>query len=871
MIELGISIRIRILTLLLLLVAVPAVAAPLTGTVYDAATGEPLGAATVHIDETGQAALADSLGRFAFDRVPDGRYTLTATFVGYKPAKVAVTISGQPATADIYMQPTVLPGEEIIITTTRVSDRTDAVPHSNITNADIQRDYAVQDVPMLLNSQPGVYAYSDAGNGVGYSYMQVRGFDQRKVSVLLNGVPQNDPESHQMYWVDMPDLLESATDIQIQRGVGASLYGASAAGGVVSMEIDPFEGTPGISINSGVGSYGTQKFSVSGRSGLVRDRYAFYGRYSKIVSDGYRDQSWVDLWSYFIGVARYDRNLTNRFHAYGGPENLHLAYYGIDQATLDTNRKFNPLTYKDETDTFNQPHYELLTDWNISDGLTFSNTLFYIKGDGYYIQSDPWSTFNDLELTPIRTKDSTQYASWQYATVVLDTAYVFDPTDNKYHAQLNTTYRRDTTVTGDTLFTVNQYPDAVLQRWVQNDFFGIVPRFSLVHPHGTLQFGGSFDLHHGYHFGQLRSVTPAPAGFVSGQHYYDYDGRRASGILFAQEAYEPTPRLNVTTGLQFQWRRYSLRNDRRGHVRYDIDYTSLSPRLGVLYRLTDHHSAYSSLSYAQHEPAHDDIFKPRKLEDPALFFDRYNPVTGVASGPKMKAEKVTDLELGWRFRNDRVRFSANGFYEWFTNEIVDEGGIDIDGNPIRTNAGKTIHRGAEAQLAVALTKGIDVNASFTWSDNYFDEFKQFFAVDVPVERNDTVFLPATAIDSVDYKGNTIAGFPDVVANVGLDVSQPLSRRDRVRFLGGAQLRYVGRIFLDNAGNEAHSIDPVAVLNLRVGLQTGGLGIGRRFTAEFIVNNVTDELYSTSGYTYDGVAYYYPAAERNYYLRVRTDW
>jgi iron complex outermembrane receptor protein len=482
----------------------------IAGRVLDAATGAPLAAATVHLDTPPMTQITDSAGNFVFAPVPAGPHRIRATFVGYTPNETEIDAAAEPSAVVLRLAPTVLPGEEVIITTTRASAQTDAIPHSNLTRDEIEHDYTAQDVPMLLASEPGVYAYSDAGNGVGYSYLQIRGFDQRKVSVLVNGVPHNDPESHQVYWVDMPDLLESATDIQVQRGVGASLYGASAAGGVVSLEVDPFAAEPGVRFNSGFGSYGTRRWSLSGQSGVGGDRYAVYGRYSRVVSDGYREQSWVDMWSYFIGLARYDRNLVNRFHAYGGEENLHLAYYGIDAATLATDRRFNPLTYNDETDNFKQPHYELLTDWHINDRLTFHNTLFYIKGDGYYLQSDSYSTFDDLELAPILTKDSTQYEPWRYETVVTDTAFTYDSQDARWHQVVNTTFRRDTLLSGDTVFVVGQYPDAVLQRWVQNDFYGIVPRFELTHTKGRLEFGGSFDLHRGVHFGQLRSVSPAP-------------------------------------------------------------------------------------------------------------------------------------------------------------------------------------------------------------------------------------------------------------------------------------------------------------------------------------------------------------------------
>jgi iron complex outermembrane receptor protein len=859
--------------LLIVMVFASAAAADgrIAGRVFDAVTGAPLVAATVRLESPPATQITDSTGHFDFTPVPSGERRIRASFVGYILNEARVRVAAGSSEVDIRLSPTVLPGEEVIITTTRASAQTGAIPHSNLTKLEIDRNYTAQDVPMLLAGEPGVYAYSDAGNGVGYSYLQVRGFDQRKVSVLVNGVPHNDPESHQVYWVDMPDLLESAADIQVQRGVGASLYGASAAGGVVSLEVDPFAGEPGLQFNSGFGSYGTRRWSLSGQSGLAGDRYAVYGRYSRIVSDGYRDQSWVDMWGYFIGLARYDQNLVNRFHAYGGEENLHLAYYGIDRATLATNRRFNPLTYEDETDTFSQPHYELLTDWQISDRLAFRNTLFYIKGDGYFIQSDSYSTFDFLELTPIQTRDSTAYDAWRYETVVTDTGFVYDSSDARWHQVVNTTFRRDTLPSGDTVFTVSQYPDAVLQRWVRNDFYGIVPRFEVKHRQGQLQFGGSFDRHQGDHFGQLRSVSPAPAGFLAGQHYYDYVGRRLSAILFVHELYQPSDRLDLSAGLQWSWKRYSLRHDRRGRVNYDVDFSALSPRLGAVWHPSAPHQVYASVAYAEHEPAHDDIFRPGDLEDPRLYFARYDPATGRAFDPRMKAEKATNVELGWRYRTGGLKAGLNGFYQWFTNEIVDEGGIDIDGRPIRTNAGRTIHRGIEGEGAWKATRHVDLWGNFTWSDNTFDEFTQYVPVEIPVVRNDTVFLPQSGLDTTSFAGNTIAGFPSFMLQGGVNVELPLASARSPLLLAGADVRHVGRIFLDNAGAAIRSIEPSTVLNLRAGVRTGGLGVGRGFTLEFLVNNVIDEKYSTSGYTYLGEAYYYPAAERNYFVRLRSEW
>jgi len=858
--------------LLVALLPLQAQAVVLSGKVVDHESGAVIPAASVRLVETGQAASTDDSGEFSFELASDGRFTLAVSHVGYAPVRQEVETAGLAIALELRLDPIVLPGEEVVITTTRVSSQTDAVPHSNLTREEIERDHGVEDAPMLLAKQPGAYAYSDAGNGVGYSYLQIRGFDQRRISVLLNGVPQNDPESHQVYWVDMPDLLESASDIQIQRGVGASLYGASAAGGVVSIETQPYTQEPKLSLDLAGGSYDTHKFKLEGNSGLIDGRYAVYGRYSSITSDGYRDQSWTDMWSYFVGVARYDQGLTNRFHAYGGPEHLHLAYYGIDPVTLASDRKFNPLTYEDETDTFNQPHYELLTDWKISETWSLSNSLFYIKGDGYYIQSWPYSSFGDLGLGSIQTRDSLAYDPIHYETVVTGTQFVQDSAlygDTLWHEVEVSTFRRDTLSSGDTVFTVNQYNNAVLQRWVQNDFFGMAPRFKVAHGAGTLQFGGSFDYHHGYHFGQVRSAQPAPPGFLAGQDYYSYDGYRTSAVAFVEENLQLAQRWHLSLAVQYSWRRYSLRHDSRGNVNYDLDYSAWSPRLGVLWRFTEPDAVYLNAARSEHEPAHTDIFRPDELEDPTQFFGSYDPVSGAASDPFMQPEEVTSLDLGYRHTEDRLLFDLNGFYQWFDNEIVAAGGLDMNGFPIRTNAGESIHRGVEGLLKYKPLRELELSANATWSDNYFETFTEYTTVFNSPTGGDTVYLPVASTETIDHAGNPIAGFPQVLVNLGAYGEVPFSKS--VQLTGGVEFRYAGRIQLDQTGDAALSMDRYNVLNLRLGVRLGAAPIVNRLTLECAVNNVTNELYSGSGYTYFGVPYTLPAAERNVFVRLRTEW
>jgi len=344
--------------------AVPA--ATLSGIVRDAETGAPVTAAVIHLDNTPHGTLADENGAFTLSGLPAGRHIVTVGLIGYRLHKQRVTLGDEPLSLLIALRPEVLPGQTVVVTASRVKDRETPVTFTNLPREEIARTYSVQDVPVLLQSLPSIHAYSDAGNGVGYSYLSVRGFSQKRVNVLINGIPQNGPTSHEVYWVDLPDVLSNVQDIQVQRGVGSSLYGSSAIGGSINVITTNFNPERSVTAFAGAGSYGTRKLSVAFNSGLVDDSYAMFGRFSRITSDGYREQSWSDLWSYFLGVRRFDPSMTTTLLVYGGPEKTHLAYNGVTRAYLEgtvtgnarADRRYNPLTYENEIDTFNQPHYE---------------------------------------------------------------------------------------------------------------------------------------------------------------------------------------------------------------------------------------------------------------------------------------------------------------------------------------------------------------------------------------------------------------------------------------------------------------------------------------------------------------------------------
>ena len=310
---------------------------------------------------------------------------------------------------------------EVVVSTARAGERA-PIARTVLRRAAIARLNWGQDTPMALTALPGVYAYSDAGNGVGYSYLSIRGFSQRRISVLINGVPLNDPESHEVYWIDHPDLLASTSEVQVQRGVGSSLYGSPSVGGSVDLETPAFGEAARMRASLGYGSYRTRRAMIEMNSGRLSGDWSWYGRYSRIESDGYRDQSWTKVWSYYFSARKELGDHVLKLDLFGGPEETHLAYKGVPQSTLDggltgnagRDRRANPLTYPYEADHFFEPHYEIVHSWSPRRALTLTQTLFWFDGRGYYDEERKGEALSSYRLDTLFTADSTRLPRGDY-------------------------------------------------------------------------------------------------------------------------------------------------------------------------------------------------------------------------------------------------------------------------------------------------------------------------------------------------------------------------------------------------------------------------------------------------------------------------
>jgi iron complex outermembrane recepter protein len=822
----------------------PVPRATLHGRVVDATTGQPVPEARVTLRTAPRAdTVTDPDGEFHFEGRLPGVHEIEVSRLGYVTLRIRASVSETAPVLVLEMESMALPGPQLEVTTTRATERETPTAFTELTRPEIQERYWAQDVPMLLAETPGTYAYSDAGNGIGYSYVKLRGFSQRRVAVTVNGIPLNDPQTHEVYWVDHPDLLASASTVQVQRGVGSALYGAGAVGGAINVETLKVPMERRIAIEAGGGSYGTQRFSAQYESGLLEDAYVLTGRYSRIRSDGYRERSWSDLWSYAFSMARLDSWITSRLNLYGGPERLHLAYFAVDRAYLDgritgdadQDRRYNPLEWPNATDTFFEPHYELLQDVKLTERASLSSSIFYFPGKGYY-DDLPYGPqlFSARHLPDFTVGSNTQYPASYYA---------------------------DTTGAGP--YTVIA-SDLTQRLWARNKHYGWVPQARLRHHRGELTVGGEWRESTGRRWGEVTWAAALAAGVPPNFVFYDYTGRVNVISGFVQEAYDLRSDLKVTGSLQIRRTRYAIGKDRFNGYDFDLHYTSLNPRVGVNWNANDRWNLFGSYARAEVEPILGEIYRP---DDPTSvpLFRIVDPVNDIYEDPLIDPEKLNDYEAGIGYRSGSFAAKVNGFWMDFRDEIVPLGQVDQFGVPITGNAARSTHRGVELEWS-GRRGSLELSGNLTLSENFFDEYLEF--------------VDSTTVN--DYSGNSIAGFPNRLANVTVGY-----RKGGV--YGGLTVVEIGRQYLDNTednrknpalretpGYQHRYIEQHAALNGRVSLDVTGLTGFRPFSSSTLALdihalNLTDLKYETAGYVFFDVPYFIPAAGRNVFASLRAEF
>lgn len=502
-------------------------------------------------------------------------YVIQVSHLGYKTQTLTIDV-GNTTLFKVRLQPTSYLTDEVFVQATRVQNNA-ASTYKNLSKADIEKNNLGQDLPYLLELTPGVIASSDAGAGVGYTNMRIRGSDNQRINVTINGIPYNDPESMGTFFVNMPDFASSVDNIQIQRGVGTSTNGAGAFGASVNIQTTQRRDSAYAELANSFGSYNTWKNTVSVGTGLINDKFSFDGRLSRIKSDGYIDRGSSNLKSFFLSGAWYGENSLLRANVFSGKEKTYQAWNGVPEALLETNRTFNEFDYENQTDNYTQTHYQLLYSNNISREWLINAALHYTRGQGYYEEYKEGEGFNDYGFKPIIIGDST-----------------IDVTD------------------------------LTRRRWLDNHFYG--GTYSLEYTPNqqfNITVGGAYNRYLGNHFGEVIWARFA-SDHTQGDHYYDNDAKKQDFNIYTKANYR-LGEWDIFADLQYRTLHYSYQGKDRDQalLQQAVSLHFFNPKLGLTYNLPQGGNIYLSAAIANKEPIRDDYVEstpdsrpqPERLHD----------------------------------------------------------------------------------------------------------------------------------------------------------------------------------------------------------------------------------------------------------------
>lgn len=713
----------------------------ISGIVIDSESLLPLQNANVFLVSSKSGTTTDRQGKFSLISSSD-LDTLIISYLGYDQIKIPV--SQIKLNQTFTLNRIILPSQTVLVEASIGTKGVTPITFEKIKRDEIQKDYVVQDIPQYLSQLPSTTFYSENGNGIGYNYLSIRGFDQRRISVSINGIPQNDPEDHNVYWLDFPDLLASTELIQVQRGAGSGVIGYPAVGGSVNIITSPFSDKSKLILSSSYGSFNTRKYNAAFSSGLIDNKYSFYAKLSQILSSGYRNLSWVKFNAYHFSAVRFDENLTSQINIYGGPISDGLAYTGVAKFAVK-NRNLRRANYSyweadesgytytvnrraDEIENFSQPHFELLNELKINDDVKFNSALFLVIGEGFFDYDGSWSIYYD------------DY--FRLNANGFDTNFV--PTN------------------------------ALIRAQVENKQYGWIPRLSISHKNGELIVGGELRIHRSIHWGSINYAENLPPNISKDYRYYFYNGAKDIASIYAHESYRINERINILGELQLAYHKYELYNERYVGNNFSVNDLFLNPRLGINYKFTNELSSFVTLARVTREPRlknYYDAAESSAGEVPQ--FELNSDGTYNYSKPLVKPETMNDIEIGFAYNNQKLSASINFYYMIFNDEIVKKGQVDRFGQPITGNVDETVHSGIELQAIAKLTDELDIFGNVTLSNNEIKKGKYYF-------KN----------GFIELNGNSISGFPDLLANFGIQFK-----------LNGIFLKlagkYVGKMYSDN--------------------------------------------------------------------------
>jgi iron complex outermembrane receptor protein len=549
--------------------------------------------------------------------------------------------------------------DEVLVSAVRVTKQS-PVTFSNLTKEQIKPRNLGQDIPILMNFLPAVVTTSDAGAGVGYTGIRVRGSDGTRVNVTINGIPYNDAESHGSFWVNMPDFASSTESLQLQRGVGTSTNGSGAFGASLNLLTDAVSEEAFGQISSSIGSFGTLRNNLKFSTGLLNDHVEIAGRLSRITSDGYIDRASSELDSYFLQGSYVDDNTLIKALLFGGHEITYQAWNGIEAETLESDRTFNSAGiytdengntqfYDNEVDNYKQNHFQLHWNEQIAENWNTNLALHYTKGRGFFEQYKEDDDFSTYGIEPIM-------------------------------------------VDGQEV----ENTDLIRRRWLVNDFYGTT--FSANYDKGNLNLilGGGWNKYEGSHFGEI-----IWARFSNnrdyGDRYYDDSSTKTDLNLFAKANYQFNDQWSAYGDIQYRTVDYTANGEDTGLV--DDTFNFFNPKFGITYDFNINNNFYLSYARANREPNRNDY-----------------------EGGSPKPEKLNDYELGWRYISSDVQLNTNVYFMGYKDQLVLTGELNDVGAPLRANVGNSYRLGLEVDATIALGNQFKIRPNVAWSSNRNKDF-----------------------------------------------------------------------------------------------------------------------------------------------------
>jgi iron complex outermembrane receptor protein len=672
----------------------------LSGIVTDE-ENETLPGANLVISELSKGSVSRDDGSFIIRGIPAGEYTLIVSFVGYETLTLYPEVEGDTDLGKFRLRRSSLRVEEVMVTATRVTEGS-PVAFTNLEKEEIRSRNFGQDVPFLLSMTPSLVTSSDAGHGIGYTSMRIRGTDANRINVTINGIPLNDAESHSVFWVDLPDIATSVDNIQVQRGVGTSTNGAPAFGASVNLMTQRLEKEAYASYDGTLGSFGTHRNAISAGSGLLADHFSVDMRLSSMHSDGYIDRSWTDLQSYYLSGSYVDERTLVKFIHFSGREELYQAWGGVPSSLLKTQRTYNGqgaytnadgelVYYDNQIDNYQQDHYQLHLTREFHPRWHANIALHYTRGAGYYEQYE-----EDQEL-----------AAYQLEEVILG---------------------------GDTI----RSSDLITRKWLDNDFYGIVGGLHYKGHRLGAVLGGGFNRYDGDHFGTV--IWARYPGEAEIRHrWYENTGLKTDWNTYVKTTIEAGRGLSFFADLQLRGIDYSIDgiDDDLRDITQEHDYFFFNPKAGLNLQLSQRQRAYVYLARASREP------------------NRSNFTDADPNGPVPVHETLMDYEAGYEYRGEGLILSANLYYMDYTDQLVLTGEINDVGSAIMTNVADSYRTGVELSAGARLTSWMRWDVNATLSSNkirdyvgYVDDWDTWGQVEERLGTRDLSFSPSVIANSL---------------------------------------------------------------------------------------------------------------------------